>query len=185
MTSAPRPDRGPISSAAERMRELLAAAEDIAEDIRREASAEAERYLAERRREADAFVADRRARFEQALEAVRLAGPEIERRLAEVTGALERALEDASAPAAPGAREPELAASAEPPAPPAPEPTPAEPELRQAEPRGGAHVRQRALIRATQLAVQGADRVTVQETIEHEFELADAAGIVEEILGKD
>ena len=78
---------------------------------------------------------------------------------------------------------------------PAPEPAaPAEPAGPVAVPqrrpearpvRGGAapQERQRALIRATQLAVQGAGRDEVLATIESEFELDDSAAIVDEILG--
>lgn len=189
MTGVPTPGPGPLSGAAERIRQMLVTAESVAEDIRREATDEAERYLAERRREADALVAARKQQFEQALEILGNARPEIERRLAEVTAALERALED------------EGPAQASPPRPAAPrvveqpEPDIATPEapaepVSAAEDGDGAptaaasHVRQRALIRATQLAVQGAERRVVKETLEREFELEDAGPIVDEILGE-
>jgi hypothetical protein len=89
-------------------------------------------------------------------------------------------------PAAPAAAPQPEAPVAQPEAPapraeaPAGEPAAAEPE-RQAD---ASHVRQRALIRATQLAVQGADRQAVQQTLEREFELDDAGPIVSEILGE-
>lgn len=189
MSGGPTPGPGPLSGAAERIRQMLVTAESVAEDIRREATEEAERYLAERRREADALVAARKEHFEQALEILRNARPEIERRLAEVTAALERALEDDSPAQAPPSR-PAAPRVVEEPEPDtrAPEP-PAKPEGAVEDGDGaltaaGSHVRQRALIRATQLAVQGAERRVVKETLEREFELDDAGPIVDEILGE-
>ena len=182
MSAAGDPQPGPLSGAAERIRQMLVTAESVAEDIRREATEEAERYLAERRSEADALVAARRQQFEHALELLRGAAPEIQRRLAELSAALERALQgDGERPApAPEATAPAV----EEPAPRAtPPPAEAEPQAQtDSEPAAsGSHVRQRALIRATQLAVQGADRVTVQETIEREFEIEDAGTIVDDV----
>ena len=173
------PAPGSLSAAAERIRQMLVTAEDVSEDIRREAVAEAERYLEDRRREADQVVAARREQLERALETLRTEGREITERLAAVTAALERALADplvgepvASAPETAPAEEPAPAPEAEPAetSPPAP---------------SAAHIRQRALIRATQLAVQGVDRAEVEQTLKREFELEDSAAIVDEILGTD
>jgi hypothetical protein len=179
MTGAPAPGPGPLSTAAERIRQMLVTAESVAEDIRREAVEEAERYLAERRRETDALVAARTKQLEHALEVLRSARPEIERRLADVTGALEQALEEA--PREPAPAQPVPA----PPAIPAPDTeAAAETDGHDAPAEATSHVRQRALIRATQLAVQGAERETVKDTLEREFELDDATAIVDEILGR-
>jgi predicted NBD/HSP70 family sugar kinase len=155
--------------------------------IRREATEEAEHYLAERRREADAQAEARRRGLEQALEVIRRTGPQISRAVAELTAALEQAVE--------GGRGDAMTASAPAPAetPPAPPPVPEPPApeavltpAAAAEQPGSdsSHVRQRALIRATQLAVQGADRATVVATLEREFALDDAPALVSEILGE-
>lgn len=185
MTGADNPASGPLSGAGERIRQMLVTAETVAQDIRREATEEAERYLAERRREADALVAAQRRGFEEALEVLRREGPELQRRLAAVTAALEHAVAEpqTAAPAADAAAPAPPPAAAEP----ASEPAVAGPEAAPQEDAGAApassHVRQRALIRATQLAVQGADRATVRETIQREFELDNPEAIVNEILG--
>ena len=198
-----------LSGTADRIREMLVTAEAVSEDIRREAKDEADRYLAKARQEADALVASRREHLERALEVLRSEGREIERRLAAVTAALEQALGDplVSEPVADAPEAPEPVAEA------APEQAETKPERRErdasrsespppaaeveAEPeadadeepaadgKGSAHARQRALIRATQLAVQGVDRDGVKETLEREFELDDTAAIVDEILGSD
>ena len=184
------PAPGSLSAAAERIRQMLVTAEAVSEDIRREAVVEAERYLAERRREADQVVAARREQLQRALETLRTEGREITERLAAVTAALERALADppgsdpvAPAPAPEPSPEPNAAPSAEAVAPAAGEPEPGR-EPRPSTP-STAHTRQRALIRATQLAVQGVKRAEVEQTLEREFELADSAAIVDEILGSD
>lgn len=186
MSGAPAPGRGPLSGAAERIRQMLVTAESVADDIRREATEEAERYLAERRREADALVAARRQKFGEALEVLRGARPEIERHLGEVTAALEQALQDAPAPRAPDPGPPAAPRPVEAAPVAAAAAAEAEPAVAEAEtrlPEADPHVRQRALIRATQLAVQGAERGEVQDTLEREFELDDASAIVDEILG--
>jgi len=198
-----------LSGAADRIRQMLVTAEDVSEDIRREAQEEAERYLAKARGDADSLLAERRQHLERALEVLRTEGREIERRVAAVTAALEQALADplvaGQAAEAPQAEAP--AAETET----APEPAKAEPKRRKRDKdtdsvpppvadadtegpedeAGGdgksdgdaAHQRQRALIRATQLAVQGVERDEVQKTLDREFELDDTADIVDEILG--
>jgi hypothetical protein len=185
----------PLAGAAERIRQLLVTAESVAEDIRREAAEEAERYLAQRRRETDATMAAQRDQLEQALGVLRSAGPDIQHRLNELTSALEQALEGAAGqpvaappPVQPAEPEPASPAPAAPqpeaPAAPQPEAPAADPVATESQRQTDtSHVRQRALIRATQLAVQGADRQTVQQTLEREFELDDAGPIVSEILG--
>lgn len=198
MASAP-DSSSSFSSAADRIRDLLISAESISHDIRREASEEAERYLAARRQEADSLLEARREHLQRAMEVLRTEGREVERRIAALGAAIESVLE----PAAGGSAEPaptlepvpaprpepvatpqpvpETAPSAEPSVPVAlPEP---QPEAQPARGGSGPHERQRALIRATQLAVQGADRDEVLATIEREFELDDSAVIVDEILG--
>ena len=184
---APEGEPEPIPSltgAADRIREMLVTAEDVSEDIRREATAEAERYLSQRRREADAFVSERREHLERALEVLRTEGREIERRLRAVTEALEQALGDPLVSDEAPASQPQPVAE-----PQADEPEPPPPIATEEEPTRAsgddAHDRQRALIRATQLAVQGADRTVVLQTLEREFGLDDTAAIVEEILGAE
>ena len=204
------PDPASPSGAAERIRQILVTAEGLSEDIRREASEEADRYLAERRQEADALLDARRQHLEEALEMLRTHGREIERRVAEVTAALERVLNEPAPPKAapPEPAGPTLAAPdpAQPPRSPSPvddadatsasasadspvtaPPSIASPPERDTEQSAARapHERQRALIRATQLAVQGVERRQVQETLEQEFELDDTAAIVDEILGSD
>lgn len=202
--------RASLAGVADRIREMLVTAEGLAEAIRREATEEAARYLAERRQEADALLAaarqeadallaSRRQHLEEALTTLRSEGREIERRMGDLTATLERVLElpeeaqvSLPEPETAPVPEPEAEAEAEaetgpdsvtPPAPVAaveaadPAPEARAPDL--------GHQRQRALIRATQLAVQGADRRAVRETLDREFDLEDSSSVVDEILGSD
>jgi hypothetical protein len=161
----------------ERVDAIIAGAERTAEDIRRQAQADADRYLAERRRRADALEAERNRRFQEALEALRSGASRIEAETDRVVRSVEEAVQHAEATEA--AAEP-LADAQQPPAP------AAYPGSATGVPEGGLATPPRVsmLIRATQLAVQGHERGEIEQTLEAEFGRADVELIVDEVLGR-
>ena len=175
--------RRALMEVGERVDEIITGAERAAEDVRRRAQADAERYLAERRRRADALEAERSRRFQEALGELRSGvgriGDEAERVVQSVEEAIGRA-----ADAEESAGEAPIATPATPAPPPGPRPI-AYPGRASREPDGEpmAEPRVSMLIRATQLAVQGHERVEIEQTLESEFGAADVGQIVDEVLG--
>jgi hypothetical protein len=197
--------RRSVSSAAERIEQILGAAESIGDDLRSEAEADAERIradaqaeadrqLAASRREAERITEAQASRLEAVLEAVRAQLQGIEEQGSTMVGAIEEAIERVRS----GARAEE---------PPPSEPPPSEDRPQAAgklrSPSSAPHVppspvpvvenggqggdddsRQGALIRATQLAVGGSGRAEIEDTLRREFELDDPGAITREILGK-
>jgi hypothetical protein len=148
--------RAAVTAAAARIHQIIDAAERAGSDIRRDAEAEAERYLSARRREADAMVADVHARLGR----IRL----------EAQG-----LADALAQSSTPAPEPE----------PAPEPTVAIAESAPQERRDDAEeLRVRAMLRATQMAVAGEGREAIDRVLREEFGIEQTAPILDGVLGR-
>jgi hypothetical protein len=175
--------RRSMAVAAERVDQIITTAHEMAEEIRREAEAEAARLLELRRREADLVVEERLSDIRRALSSARLELDELERRVIagarEPTGA-------APAPAPAEARsEPPAGEGSQPPTPvppsaypgtgvsPAPEP---EPQSRWGDERAA------ALIRASQLAVQGESRERIETVLRSDFGLEHPEEIIDEIL---
>lgn len=161
--------REALAAATERVEEIIDAAERVAEGIYSDAEGEAERYLTERRREADRLAEEQRERLERVLETIRERLARLESEGRELVAEVERALEAAGTPAA------EARAAGE-------------------STRGGGgpaagvgdaatgEMRERALIRATQMAVGGAGRDRIEAALRDELGIADAASIVDEVL---
>ena len=155
--------RRSVSAAAQRIGEILLEAERAADEIRRDAIAAGELYLARRRRETDLFVEDQLGRLQAALDAFRDTRSVAER---------EDRLGTPSAGPAPVHDQPPdtVALSGD----------PNTPAAAEAAPLADRH--DEALIRATQLAVQGTERGEIVATLRREFARADPEAIVAEIL---
>lgn len=151
--------RRSVSAAAERIEEILVEAEHAADQIRDDAVAEAERYLAQRRGEADRFVDEQLGRLQTELDRFRA-------NLAQA--------EPVEEPVAPEVEQPPAQAS------PPGVVAYAGRSATEAAPVEDRH--DKALIRATQLAVQGTERSEIVETLRREFARADSEAIVAEIL---
>jgi len=143
-----------ITQATSRIHEIIDAAEQLAEEIRREAEAEAARYLEERRREADRMTEERRAELGKLTES---AAEQVARLRTEADSVAQTI--DAMRWVA---EKRENAQSAEP----AREPAREEP-----------------LLRATQLAVEGARREEIEDALRREFELTEPRAVVDQVLG--
>jgi hypothetical protein len=180
-----------VSRATRRVEEIIDVAEQVAEDIRVEAEQAAERYLAERRQEADRILAERRRLVAELDESVSVRAERLREDLTTMVAELERKIDTIRSAAEPPTAGPSLAA----------------PEVRNAGPdqtaaassgprpapgRGPVHgpraqgaSSEEALLRATQLEVMGKDRPEIAAALEAEFGLADAAAMVESVLGPE
>jgi hypothetical protein len=156
---------------AERIEELLDAAERSAEEIEQEARRSAERYLAQRRGEADDEVSRRLQEARRDLEGPALALGEVS---ATLRGELERALADVSSAERTVAQALERLREAVPAATPQP----------QADGPGGPSGPEEAVLRAAQLAVTGVSREEIASTLVTEYGNDDVEAIVDEILGR-
>jgi cell division septum initiation protein DivIVA len=147
-----------ITEATSRIHEIIDAAERLAEEIRAEAEAEAARYLEERRREADRLTEDRRAELgkltDSAAEQAERLGAEAES-LSQTIEAI-RWVAEKRPVAQPGRPSNE------------PEREPA---------------REEPLLRATQLAVEGAPREEIVDVMRREFGLTEPEVVVDQVLG--
>ncbi len=154
--------RRSVSAAAQRIEEILLEAERAADEIRRDAIAAGELYLARRRRETDLFVEEQLGRLQAALDAFRDTHSVAEPQDRQGTPSVGPAPVRADPPDAVAlSRDPGTAAA-------------------EAAPFADRH--DEALIRATQLAVQGTERAEIVATLRREFARADPEAIVAEIL---
>jgi hypothetical protein len=168
----------------ERVDEIISGAERTAEEIRRRAQIDADRYLAERQRRADALEAERKKLLSEALETLRGGTTRIEEEAERVSRSIEEIIRRGEQTTGSEAVD-EPAPEAPRPAPSAPAPVayPGRP-AREREPEGtDVEPRVSMLIRATQLAVQGHDRVEIEQTLESEFGATDAKLVVDQVLG--
>lgn len=84
--------RKTVTSAASRIQEIIDAAENVAGDIRADAEAEAQTYLAERKREADRLVETRAAELSQVSSDMTRRSNEVQTKLDEFVAAVDHAL---------------------------------------------------------------------------------------------
>jgi hypothetical protein len=166
--------RRSMSLAAERIDEIITTAHETAEQIRAEAEAEAERYVDLRRREADLVVEERVSGLRRTLDAVRQEIDEIEHGL----------LLPEPRSSEPGQMRPETRSAS---------PARTRPQegsrpvaypgrgAGQSDARAGDD-RAAALIRASQLAVQGESRERISETLRADFGIEQPDEILDEIL---
>jgi len=206
---SPRAGEEIATPAAERVRRIVAAAEAEAADIRfeaeayatarrREADEEAERILAEARRSGDELVLERVRRISELSDTIldrghRIAGAfesanqvkqRLERLVETLSEVAERvAIEASEAPEPPpppgaGAPRPEpRPGGGEPPVRPAPPPEPPRPAASESSETQGAR------LVALQMALDGRTRGEIEGAVERQFEVADPAGIVDDVLG--
>jgi hypothetical protein len=159
-----------ISSAAEKIQEIVDAAERVALDIRAEAETEAARYREDRRREADASVEERTRRFEELSASLSEHAERVRAEVASLSAELGRAVDelrrrDSQAPVVPV--------------------TYPGTDARQGARDDGTEtpVPAGALIRAAQMAVAGNSRAEIEATLRDEFELSDPGAVTDDILG--
>jgi hypothetical protein len=165
--------RRSMAIAAERVDEIITTAHQMAEEIRREAEAEADRLVEIRRREADLIAEERLAGVRAALGALRVEIDQIERRMIE---AARGPTEPPSAQTDPPRRGPQVVQTSV---------YPGVASERAGEPSERprwADERAAALIRASQLAVQGESRERIETVLRDDFGIQEPAEIVDEIL---
>jgi hypothetical protein len=158
--------RRSLAGVGDRVQEILDDAERAAEEIRAEAeeiraaaeTASAE-YLAERRREADRLVEERLERLGELTESLSAQAASVEREAsvlaAEVSDAVGR-LKAVDAGSVTA-----ISATA------------------------GDGVSEQAVLRATQMAVTGADRAEIEKTLREDFEIANPGPIVDQLLDRE
>jgi hypothetical protein len=171
-----------VTNVGSRIQEILDTAERVASEIRAEAEASSSDYLNERRREADRVVEDRVREFGTMVQSLSLRIESLQRE----AGALVDALEEARRSL--GGLEPSQVSAAStqvPPAPPAPQyPPPPAPDHSPlpADDDAGAGIPERAILRATQMAVAGTERTEIERMLRTEFDVKDPVAVVDEML---
>jgi cell division septum initiation protein DivIVA len=170
--------RRSMAIAAERVDEIITTAHQMAEEIRREAEAEADRLVEIKRREADLIAEERLAGVRAALGTLRVEIDQIERRMIEAArGQTEPApTVPASVQTDPPRRGPQVVQTSG---------YPGVASERAGEPSEKprwADERAAALIRASQLAVQGESRERIETVLRDDFGIQEPAEIVDEIL---
>jgi vacuolar-type H+-ATPase subunit H len=171
--------RRSMAIAAERVDEIISTAHQMAEQIRREAEAEADRLVEIRRREADLLAQERLASARTALGKLRAEIDQIEERILE--GSRE-ATPSAPAPAAepieqdPFPRGPQAVQTSAYPG------VGDEQDRQEGDRRRWSDQRAAALIRASQLAVQGETRERIEIVLRDDFGIDQPGEIVDEIL---
>jgi hypothetical protein len=165
--------RRTMAVAAERVEQIITSAYEMADAIRRDAELEAERYLELRRREADLMIDEHLSDVRRALDQGRLELDDVERRL---TAKVRRGHAVESPPPA----DPVPASAPERPSP-SPSAYPGrKAESRPGSPWGDEHAA--ALIRASQLAIQGESRDAIESALRSDFGLEDPSEIVDQIM---
>jgi vacuolar-type H+-ATPase subunit H len=208
-TDGPTKRREIENSTAARLAEIVAAAERAAKQVIDEAEDEARTRLADAGEEADRIVAERLAGLARLTDEIGAQAEELRRRAEELQAALAQAKVEIGGPeafggsATMGGREAEPSsrrptspsltvvggAAAEEPAPPAPvaqEFPPTEepdPDFDPETPVGRTQAGARLL--ATQMAVSGSSRAEIEARLRNGFEIADARGILDAILGPE
>jgi hypothetical protein len=167
--------RRSVFEATQRIESIVDAAERVAEEIKAEATTEAEAYLSARRAEADRLVARRSSEIADLVSRV------VER-AEQLQGEAEAILQELRA-ATPTVPRPD----AGPPQEPRLKPRPSTGMGAKASPGGPSpsEVPEEALLRATQMAVAGHERTEIERVLIAEFAVDDVQGVLDEILGPD
>lgn len=147
-----------VAGVGERVQAILDDAERAAAEIRAEAEAQSAEYLAERRREADRLVEERLESLGELTEALSARAAAVERDASELAAEVKDALGRLKGAGGAGASFKSISAA------------------------GGAEVPEQAVLRATQMAVTGADRAEISKTLTDEFGLTDPAPILDQVL---
>ncbi len=187
-----------VTAAGEKLKEVVEAAERNMEAIRIDAEREANRYLDDRRREADRMFVERvRAladiegslamRAERARDYLLSTAAELDRMVESIRSIVggESAQEDGDAPSGlqePGEAEPSVGSS-----PPGPRPVAYPGEAPGDRPLVADVAAEapapEALLRATQLAVAGQDRIEIEAVLRDELGLSDPGSVLDTVLG--
>ena len=204
--------RRSVGEATERIHEIIDAAERVAVEIRTDAEATAESYLAESRREADRLLSERTAALDELTKTLADRAERFKHQAEQMLADLDRVISEAragvyrsgavAAVEAEGDEEPQATAAPLRPLEAAPEPEPAtdpEPARRHAfvaaypgtaadrrvagRPDDGGDAAAEALLRATQMAVTGKDRAEIAKALRADYPDVDVDAIVDEILG--
>lgn len=167
-----------LAGVSERVQELLDSAERTAIEIRSEAEAASKRHLEERREEADRVFGERLRELQRVARSLSTRTSGIWREISSLTLELEEATSRLERLGGPDP----LAATPEG----EPEEPPTEPDRLESEPIAypgtAAGAPDRALLRATQMAVAGTDRAEIERMLRTDFGLDDPASVVDEIL---
>lgn len=206
-TSAPATLRSSISDAAERIDEVVQAAERVAVELQEDARREAEQYLQERREDADRLVAERAGALSELSHSLVSQVEELSEQSRALAGRVDEIAEEFRSVLEEGfeAPQPGPAQIAIPGDGPIQEPVPAaepafdadpEPALESegeilsedldeedAEPESRAP--EEALLRATQMAISGRSRAEIGEQLRSEFDLDDPEPLLDQVLGPD
>jgi hypothetical protein len=171
--------RRSMAIAAERVDEIISTAHEMAEQIRAEAEAEADRLVEIRRREADLLAQERLASVRAALGKLRAEIDQIEERV------VEESREEA--PPVPGSAAAPIEPEATTRGPQAVQPSAypgvgGEQNAREGDGPRWSDRRAAALIRASQLAVQGETRERIEIVLRDDFGIGQPGEIVDEIL---
>lgn len=196
----PRPSRPPASEAmgdvAQRVQMVIEAAEQAADAIRDDARRQADGFLTEAQHRADGLTADRLRLIGSLTDQLIEHADAVRRHSEQMVAALERSVASLNEPPVPGPDDAGRAEVSQPsssvPSPPShtgsarshevrSESPPAELPVDERPPRYGAS-REEILLRATGLAVEGADRATIVEALRAEFGIADPGSIVDDVL---
>ena len=196
--------RRSVGEATDRIHEIIDATERVATEIRSEAEAEADAYLAERRREADRLAAERTTSLDALTASLVDSAERFKRQAEEMLAELNRVIEKARSgggerespstpePSAEPLRSPDpgdaeqavrpLQAAPEPQSDPS-APAAAHPGAGHTGPEGEGDHTSEALLRATQMAVTGKERDEIVAALRADFPGVDADAVTDEILG--
>jgi hypothetical protein len=174
------PLRRSVSSVAEKIQEILDAAERVARDIEAEAEVEAARYRKDRVREADALITERADRLKGLSTSLSEHADRVRTEVIALSSELSRAADELRGhryEAKPAAAEPGSDGEV-----PAPVAYPGTGRPLGAD-DGEAAVPEEALLRATQMSVAGNSREEIESALRDEFELDDPSAVTNHVLG--
>lgn len=205
--SGPTSLRSSISDAAQRIDEVVQAAERVAVELQEDARREADEYLEGRREDADRLVAERAGALSELSQSLvrqveelsaqsRALASRVDEIAEEFRSVLEQGFEAAEGRPA-GIRTPGgvPAAQSAPPPPEAPvaDPEPAfdsdaegvSEELDEETEAHESRAPEEALLRATQMAISGRSRAEIADQLRSEFDLDDPGPLLDQVLGSE
>ena len=202
-SSAPTSLRSSISDAAQRIDEVVQAAERVAVELQEDARREAEQYLQERRQDADRLVAERTGTLSELSQSLVRQVEELSEqsralasRVDQIAGEFRSVLDQGFEPSRP---EPARIAIPDAPATPDEPAAPDEPLAADFEPQFDSEAEavaeegeatasaapEEALLRATQMAISGRSRPEIAEQLRSEFGLEDPEPLLDQVLGPE
>lgn len=171
--------QGLVSNVGQRVQEIIDSAERIATDIRAEAEAASKSYLHDRQREADRAVSERLREFSTVTHSLAGKVERLQRETADLVEALEDArwrLADLAQLGSPTTGAPIA------PAPPESAGKPGAAIEGGSSGEGERMMPEQAVLRATQMAVAGAERGEIEQMLRADFGVEDPVPVVDEML---